>query len=59
MAQMFGLIHVEWGTQDSDGEMCQKRSVVVELNPSDHAMVLQILPHFGFADLKVLGQFGL
>ena len=39
--------------------MRQKRGFVVELNPADHAMVLQILGDLRFADSEMLGQFGL
>ena len=39
--------------------MCQEWSVIVELNPPDHAMVLQILPYLRFADFQMLGQLGL
>jgi len=39
--------------------MRQKWGVIVELNPPDHAMLLQILPYFRFADLQMLGQLSL
>ena len=38
--------------------MRQQRGVVVELNPPDNAVVLQILRYLGFVDSQMFGQLG-
>src|ERR1700722_18723285 len=49
-------VQVEGRAQHADGEMRQMRSIVVELDPADHAVVLQILRDFRFADAQMLGE---
>src|ERR1700722_17855467 len=51
------LIQIQRGAQNADREMRQMRSVVVELNPTNHAVLFQILSDFGFADSQMLGEF--
>ena len=50
-------VQVEGRAQDADGEMRQVRSVIVQLDPADHAMVLQILRDFRFAYAQMFGEF--
>ena len=51
------LIQVQRCAKHANREVCQLRSVVVELNPPDHAVFLYILRNLGFVDFQVLGQF--
>src|SRR5208282_1355735 len=53
------LIHVQRGAQDGDREMCQKRRVIIKLDPADDAVVLQILRHFRLANSEMFREFGL
>src|ERR1700678_815127 len=53
------LIQVQRRTQDADGEMRQVRSVVVELDPTNHAMIFQVLRNFRFADSQMFGELRL
>ena len=39
-------IQVERRAQNADGEVSQMRSIIIELNPADHAMVFHILRDF-------------
>jgi len=52
-------VQIEGGAQDADREVRQMRSVVVELDPADYAVVLQILRDFRFAYAQMLGEFRL
>src|SRR5580692_12444615 len=52
-------VQIEGGAQNTDREMRQMRSIVVELDPADHAVVLQILRDFRFAYSQMLGEFRL
>ena len=50
-------VQIEGGAQNADREVRQMRSIVVELDPADHAMILQILRDFRFADAQMFGEF--
>jgi hypothetical protein len=50
-------VQIEGGAQNPDREVRQMRSIVVELYPADHAVVLQILRDFRFAYAQMLGEF--
>src|SRR5271155_639670 len=50
-------VQIEGGTQNADREVRQMRSIVVELDPADHTVVLQILRDFRFAYAQMLGEF--
>ena len=50
------LFGVERGAQNSDGEMGEVRGFVVELNPTDDAMLLQIIRYFRFADFEMFRE---
>jgi hypothetical protein len=52
------LIQIQGCAQNTDGEMRQMRSVVVELNPANHAVFLQILRDLCFADSQMFGELG-
>jgi len=49
------LLDVKRSAKHGDREMRQQRRVIVELNPTNHAVFLQILGHFRFVDFEVLG----
>ena len=53
------LIQVQRCTQNADGEMRQVRSVVVELDPTNHAVILQVLRNLCFSDSQMFGKLGL
>src|SRR5271168_3263990 len=52
-------VNVQWCAKYGDGEMCQKRGIVIQLNPADHAMILQILRNLRLADFQMLGELAL
>ena len=47
------LLDVEWRPKDGNGEMRQQRRIVIELNPTNDAMVFEILRDFGFVDFEM------
>src|ERR1700690_990225 len=53
------LFLVQRRAQHSDHEMGEVRSFIVELNPANHAMLLQIIADFGLADFEMLGELRL
>jgi len=53
------LIQVQRRTQDANGEMRQVRSVVVELDPTNHAMILQVLRNLRFANSQMFRELRL
>ena len=54
-----GLIDVNGGAKDADSEVSEVLCIVVELNPSDDAVVPQVLPNFRLANFQMLRQLGL
>ena len=50
-------VQIEGRAQDADREVRQMRSIVVELYPADHTMVLQILRDFRFTYAQMLSEF--
>src|ERR1700722_10049575 len=55
----YRLIQIQGRTQNADSEMRQMRSVVVELDPTNHAVFLQILRDLCFADSQMFGELRL
>src|SRR5208283_1794399 len=51
-----GSVQIERGAQNPDGEMRQVLRIIVELNPSNDAVLLHVLRHLGFVDAEMLGQ---
>ncbi len=49
------LLDVKRGAKHGDREMRQQRRVIVELNPTNHAVFLEILGDFGFVDFEMFG----
>ena len=50
------LFGVERRAENPDGEMGEVRGFVVELNPADHAVLLQIIRYFRFADFEMFRE---
>ncbi len=51
-------VHIQRRTKNPNRKMCQMRSVVVELDPTDHAVVFHIRRNFRFINSQMLCQSG-
>ncbi len=54
-----GLVHVQGCPKNPYGEMRQMGSFIVELNPTDDAVVFQVLRDFRLVDPQMLSELGL
>src|SRR5271169_1785531 len=52
-------VHVQRSAQHRYRKMCQKWSIIIQLDPAHHAMILHILRHLRLANLQMLRQLGL
>src|ERR1700675_1426224 len=53
------LFRIQRSAQHRNRKMCQKRRIIIQLDPAHHAVILQILRHLRLTDFEVLRQFSL